>query len=88
MQDLEILRLKAQNRENWMKGVEAITGAYKQILTTREEKKPHNRYNPDYQREARGGGGRRGRGRRGRGGPPSRAPQPRGQQTITAYLRK
>lgn len=87
--DLEILRLKAQNRVNWMKGVEAVTSAYKQNWTKREEKKPH-RYNPDYQQEARGGGGRRGRERRGRGRgrPPSRALLPRGQQTITAYLRK
>ena len=87
--DLEILRLKAQNRVNWMKGVEAVTSAYKQNWTKREEKKPH-RYNPDYQQEARGGGGRRGRERRGRGRgrPPSRALLPKGQQTITAYLRK
>ena len=81
-----------------MKGVEAITNAYKQLWTTRENKKPH-RYNPDHQREVRvvEGEGRRGRGardgatgRRGRGRPPLlQAQLPRGrQQTITAYLRK
>ena len=53
--------------------------------------------NPDHQREVRGegGGGRRGRGardgatgRRGRGRPPLQAQLPRGQQTITVFLRK
>ena len=63
LHDLETLRLKAQIKNIWMKGVEAITIAYKQLWTTRENKKPH-RYNPDHQREVRvevGGEGRRGR---------------------------
>ena len=77
-----------------MKGVEAITRAYKHNWTKREDKKPHRR-NLDHQREARGGGGRRGRrardgatGRRVRGGPPLQAQLPRGQQTIMEFLRK
>jgi len=93
--DLEKLRLKAQNRLLWSKGVEAVTNAYKQNWTKRENKKP--RYNPEQEQVARGGGVRRGRarggregttGRRGRGRPPIQTQPLRGQQTITAFLRK
>jgi hypothetical protein len=67
MHDLEKLRLKAQNRLLWSKGVEAVTNAYKQNWTKRENKKP--RYNPEQEQGARGGGGgRRGRARGGREG--------------------
>ena len=73
----------------------AVTNAYKQNWTKRENKKP--RYNPEQEQVARGGGGRRGRarggregttGRRGRGRPPIQTQPLRGQQTITAFLRK
>jgi hypothetical protein len=72
-----------------------VTNAYKQNWTKRENKKP--RYNPEQEQVARGGGVRRGRarggregttGRRGRGRPPIQTQPLRGQQTITAFLRK
>ena len=84
--DFEKLRLNAQNRNHWSKGVDAITNAYKQYWIKQENKKP--RYTPEPAQAARGGGGRRGRarggregttGRRGRGRPPIQAQPLRGQ---------